>query len=516
MAWQLALTLAPDSDLPLFLQIARALTDDIRRGRLHPGDPLPGSRRLAETLAVHRNTVLAAYRELQAEGWITTRPAGGTYVSTELPDPAPRRFARRAAARSEMPARPGYDLGPAIEAHEWVGAERAPGVLVLAGGGPDTRLVPASLLARAYRRALRAQGRGVLGYGDPRGHERLRVALAAMLSALRGLAATPDTVMVTRGSQMALDMVARALVRPGDVIAVEALGYRPAWGALRQAGARLIPVPVDEGGLRVDHLAALAEREPLRAVYLTPHHQYPTTVVLAPGRRLALLELARVRRLAIVEDDYDNEFHYDGRPVLPLASADPAGTVIYIGTLSKLLAPGLRLGFVVAPGPLIERLAALRLLADRQGDHAVEAAVAELIEDGELGRHARRAHRAYRARRDALAEALRHELGDVLEFQVPAGGMALWVRVDEAVDVDAWAEAGRTARVVFGPGRRFAFDGRARPFARLGFAALEESELREAVRRMKAALRAVRSPSGVSERGEVFRRSAPKDDMGLT
>jgi GntR family transcriptional regulator / MocR family aminotransferase len=490
MPWELALALDPAADAPIFLQIARAVADDVRRGRLHPGAELPGSRALAGSLGVHRNTVLAAYRELAAEGWVEASAARGTFVSRALPDPAPRRFAAKAAPRIAVPSKLGFDLPPGPDPlppppHLARSTRR---VLPLTGGVPDVRLVPVAALARAYRRALAADARRALDYGDPRGHERLRAALAAMLSTVRGLAAGPSSILVTRGSQMALDLCARALVAPGDVVAVEALGYMPAWEALRLAGARLVPVLVDGAGLVVDALADLVTRERVRAVYVTPHHHYPTTAVLSPGRRLALLDLCRRERVALLEDDYDHEFHYDGRPVLPLASADGAGVVVYIGTLSKILAPGLRIGFVVAPEPLIERLAALRAFVDRQGDHAVERAVAELLEDGEVQRHARRARRAYEARRDALAETLRARLGDVLDFDLPAGGMALWARAAPGLDVDAWAERALAAGVAFYPGRRFAFDGRRRPFVRLGFAALDERDLREAVRRMAAAL----------------------------
>jgi GntR family transcriptional regulator/MocR family aminotransferase len=383
-----------------------------------------------------------------------------------------------------LPDRVGFDLPGSLAS--W--PEPLPrGTLSLAEGIPDLRLVPIAALGRAYRRALRAPRRSNLSYGDPRGHVRLRTALASMLSALRGLAASADDVLVTRGSQMALDLVARVLIAPGDVIAVEALGYRPAWAALRNAGARLVPVAVDESGMRVEALEQLASTERVRAVYVTPHHQYPTTVTMAPGRRLRLLELARARRIAILEDDYDNEFHYDGRPVLPLASADRAGVVIYIGTLSKILAPGLRIGFVVAPQPLVARLAEARSIMDRQGDHVVECAVAELLEDGEVQRHARRARRLYRARRDLLARLLREQLGAAVQFEVPAGGMALWVGTGD-IDVDAWAARAQQRGVVFLPGRRFAFDGRPRPFTRLVFAGFDESELKEAAKRMAAAL----------------------------
>jgi GntR family transcriptional regulator/MocR family aminotransferase len=306
-----------------------------------------------------------------------------------------------------------------------------------------------------------------------------------MLAATRGRAAGPDDLLITRGSQMALYLVARALVAPGDVVAVESLGYVPARAAFRLAGARLVPLPLDEHGLDAGALETLARQGPVRAVYLTPHHQYPTTVTLSPGRRLQLLEVARAHRITVVEDDFDHEFHYDGRPVLPLASVDRAGVVVYVGTLSKILAPSLRLGYVVAPAPLLARLADLRSTIDTMGDPALEDAIAELVEDGEVQRHVRRVSRRYQSRRDALARCLRRDLPD-LSFAVPAGGVAFWARVLDGTDVDEWARRALERGVFFSPGRVFAFDERPLPFLRLGFACLTEDEIAEAVRRMAA------------------------------
>jgi GntR family transcriptional regulator/MocR family aminotransferase len=327
----------------------------------------------------------------------------------------------------------------------------------------------------------------VLDYGDPRGSARLRAALAEMLARARGLAVDESSLLVTRGSQMALWLAAHALVAPGDVVAVEALGYRPAWDALRAAGARLEPLPVDRGGLRVDALAALCTRRSLRALYLTPHHQYPTTVTLTAPRRIELLRLARRHRFAVLEDDYDHEFHYQGRPVLPLASADPGGSVVYVGTLSKVLAPALRLGYLVAPPPLIERLAAERVLVDRQGDRVLEEAVAELLEEGEVQRHVRRVRRIYRARRDILATELTARLGDRVRFALPSGGMALWCEAP-GIDTTAWEARALAAGVGFQAARRFTFDGRPRAAARLGFAPIDERAIVEAVRRLAAVI----------------------------
>lgn len=488
MSWhsELALALDPGNDhQPLFQQIATGVSGAIRSGRLGPGDRLPGSRTLADSLDVHRNTVIAAFDELRSQGWIAGERGRGTFVSSALPVLTPRRFA---GERNAVPARLGFSLAPDRPSPPPIVWPPAPGMLSMAAGVPDLRLAPAAELARAYRRALAHSSRSLLDYGDPAGHPRLRSELAAMLNALRGLAAGAEDVFVTRGSQMGLYLTARAITTPGAVVAVEALGYSPAWQAFRAAGARLVPIPVDRNGIRVDRLKALSEREPVRAVYLTPHHHYPTTAVLSVDRRLALLDLARRQRMAIVEDDYDNEVHYQGRPILPLASTDDAGVVVYIGTLSKILAPGLRVGYVVAPPPLLERMAAVRQAIDRQGDPAIERAVAELLEEGAVQRHARRMRRVYQTRRDALAASLRDRLPGAIDFDLPAGGMAMWVRVAREIDVDAWAIRARAAGVDFHPARSFAFDRRSRPFARLGYAALNEDELDEAVSRMAVSL----------------------------
>src|SRR6478609_7419930 len=271
--WQVALDLNAHNggEQPIFIRLARAISDDVRRGRLKPGDALPGSRSLARELGVHRNTVLAAYAELAAEGWITTEAAAGTFVSPALPEVAPRRSAGT-SARTAMPARTAFELRPLPElslardppppaalaaaparrgktASSARLARPALAPMMLSGGVPDVRLLATAPLARAYRRALKRHGPRLLGYGDARGHVRLRTALASMLSALRGLAAGEDDLVLTRGSQAALDLVARALLAPGDVVAVEGLGYRPAWTALTSTGARLLPLPVDDDGL---------------------------------------------------------------------------------------------------------------------------------------------------------------------------------------------------------------------------------------------------------------------------
>jgi GntR family transcriptional regulator/MocR family aminotransferase len=435
---------------------------------------------------LHRNTILAAYAELIAEGWLETTRGRGTFVARTIPEIEGRPFATRLDAGTGTLTRTAFSLPDAPAIYRPPVLPR--GTLDLSSGSPDIRLVPARLLGRAYRRVLARRAGDVLSYGDPEGHPALRSAIASMLAFNRGLSVTPGDVLVTRGSQMALSLVARALLRPGDVVAVEQWGYRPAWEAFHAAGATVVPVPVDDDGIDADALRRLSERRSLRAVYLTPHHQYPTTVTLKAARRIDILAMARERKVAIFEDDYDHEFHYDGRPVLPLASADRSGVVVYIGTLSKILAPGIRVGYVVAPPPLMSRIAAIRSLLDIQGDLATEAAVAQLIEDGEVQRHVARVRRDYARRRDTLATALTGMLGDAVDFTVPPGGMAIWIRFrTSAVNVEHWARRSLERGLSWYPGRRYAFDQLPKPFARFSFAYLNERELTEAVKRLAAA-----------------------------
>jgi GntR family transcriptional regulator / MocR family aminotransferase len=482
------ISLDASSDAPLFVQISASLSADIARGRLRPGEHLPGTRTLAATLGVHRSTVLAAYAELRAQGWIDTRPGGATSVAASSPDPKPHGFSAKGAQRVGVPKTSGFDFEPAPS--KTFELPRLPtGTLALWGGVPDTRLVPIDLLARAYRRVAKRKGRTLFGYAaDAFGHADLRAAIAALVSSARGLSADPEAVMITRGSQMALDVVARCLIRPGDVVAVEALAYPNAVNVFRRAGARVVSLRLDQNGADIEQLALLAQKQRVRLVYLTPHHQYPTTVTLSASRRLALLDLARRERIAIIEDDYDQEFHYDGRPVMPIASHDPDGNVVYIGTLAKILAPGLRLAFVVAPPPLLARLAAERALIDRQGDAVLECSIAELLEDGDVQRHVRRTRRIYHARRDAFCEAIDRRLGAAVTYRKPHGGMALWVDVASDIEIPAWQRRCLERGVHFQIGSQFALDMAPVQSVRLGFACLDERESSRAIGRMAEAL----------------------------
>ncbi len=488
-SWQLAIDLT-EVEGPVYLTIARALSEAIRAGRLRSEEKLPGARTLAAELGVHRNTVIAAYDELVAEGWLEARAARGTFVAAHAASVLDAGPVSRRKARRTLPLQlPALALDPVVR------TDSTPrrGLISLDGGAPDLRLAPGLALARAYRRAvLRPEH---LAYGDTRGHPRLRAALATMLKMARGLSVDAETLLVTRGSQAALDLVARALIRPGDRVAVEALGYAPARDVFRLAGAILVPIPVDAQGLDVDALGRAAQAGPIRAVYLTPHHHYPTTVTLSPWRREQLMRLAAAAKppMVIIEDDYDHEFHYRGRPILPLKTLDDRGLVVYVGTLSKLLAPGLRIGYAVAPQELAEAMHLIREVSDRQGDPTTEAAVAELFEDGEIQRHARRMRMVYAERREVLLAALGNELGDVLEVTPSSGGMALWTTIREpwAHLTEPWAERARELGVVVATGGQFSVAGGPLPHFRIGFAMATPEELRLGMKRLRRALASV-------------------------
>ncbi|WP_244487700.1 MULTISPECIES: PLP-dependent aminotransferase family protein [unclassified Aureimonas] len=471
---EIAFELDEHSTAPVFLQLSRVIIAAIDSGRLEPGRKLPGTRALAMSLRIHRNTVDAAYHEAVMQGWLVAEPSRGTFVARDLP---------------AMPTAGSIHLGPAAEK----GRVRStvslptcggPPMLFFSDGAPDARLLPRAELARAFRRALTTpEFLRASGYGDPRGALALREALCEHLSAERGLALAPADILVTRGSQMALFLAAGALLERDEVIAVEEPGYPLAVTAFRAAGARVVGVPVDADGLSVEHLERLAVSQPkLRAVYVTPHHQYPTTVTMGAGRRIRLLDVARRHGLTIVEDDYDHEYRFDGKPVLPLASRAGDVPVLYVGSLSKVLAPGIRLGYATGPVDLLQRMADDRQAIDRQGDVPLEHAVAILLREGDLGRHARKTRRIYQARRDLLARSLTSKLGAYLDFAIPPGGLALWTRLLPGLDAERWSHEARRHGLAVTPAMSQCLDLVRAPQAfRLGFASLDEVETSRAV-----------------------------------
>jgi GntR family transcriptional regulator / MocR family aminotransferase len=393
--------------------IAEALRRALASGTLQPGQLLPSTRDLAATYGVHRQTVMVALDSLCAEGWLRAEARRGYRVLP--PDPAlPATERRRRPSFRFRPARAASVAPPALD------GVRFP----LHAATPDPRLLPRAELRAAYAHVL-ARDPGPLDHDDVWGNAALERELRGYLQRVRGLSV--ERILLTNGSQEAIALVARVLLAPGDAVAVEDPGYAPAWQAFRAAGAEVVPVPVDDRGLRVDELAALLRRRRVRLVYVTPNHQYPTTVTLAAPRRRALLDCTLAAGVPILEDDYDHEYHFRGVPQPALAAREQAPHVLYVASLSKLVAPGVRVGMLCGPLDILEAMAQERRASVRAGDAVTQAALADWIADGGFERHVRRAKRVYAERREAaLATLARASQRVPLRVAAPDGGLAIW------------------------------------------------------------------------------------------
>lgn len=481
---------------PAFVQLSEQLVHLIRTGTLLAGQRLPGTRQMAALLGLNRQTVVAGYDEAMAQGWLESRPGSGTFVARHLPTVQPQGLAREETKTShqqrsllfpEPVVQPGYTfaLRPYLARPLLVNSGR----LHLDDGFPDVRLAPLAELSRAYRSYFRwGNPQQHFGYSDTKGYPLLREQLSHHLNETRGLHTTPENVLITRGSIMGLHLASQVLLRPGDVVITGETTWSGATMNFSNAGATVLTVPVDSHGIDVDALATVAEKMPIRLVSVTPHHHYPTTVTLRADRRIRLLQLAEQYGFAILEDDYDYDFHYLSRPVLPLASADQQGMVVYIGSLTKSVAPAFRIGYVVAPTALIDELARLRRIMDRQGDPMLEFAVGQLFKTGDLKRHFRKALRIYHDRRDYLCQLLTSELANVAQFTKPDGGMAVWTVFDPAIDMETLSRRASQSGLSLSNGLAHNPPGQQLNGTRLGFASSTESELEQCVAVLKRIL----------------------------
>jgi GntR family transcriptional regulator / MocR family aminotransferase len=409
----------------------------------------------------------------------------GTIVSTSLPDNDQKNpdhndlpSAHADAPVIGYPFRPPPDRPLAVPAGDW---------LKLDEGAPDGRLFPTEILARAYRTAaLRASREKRLLYRDPRGSTLLRESIATMLRDERGLMVSAENICITRGSQMGIYLAARILSRPGSAVLVEELTYEPAVAAFRACGAEIVPVRLDAEGLDVQDVERLCRKHKVCAIFLTPHHQFPTTVSLRPERRLRLLELARQFGFAVIEDDYDHEFRFGSQPLLPMASYAP-DRVVYVGSLSKLLLPALRIGYLAAPREVIDAVSYEVSLIDGMGNTITEDAAAELVDAGEVRRHARKANRVYAERRDAFTAVVGDAFGDMVDVQIPEGGLALWLRFRDIAALDRIERRASRLGLSFAASHSFMARDEAPRGLRLGFASLKQEEAREAILALRRA-----------------------------
>ncbi|MCT2563817.1 MocR-like pyridoxine biosynthesis transcription factor PdxR [Chryseobacterium herbae] len=419
--WKLEFEIDKELEKAVYLQIADTIIADIRSGRLNAGDALPGSRNLALMLKINRNTGVEAYQVLINEEWVVSKERKGIFVSDKLPVLQERINTR----------------GP--EAEKDLSVLNRP-IINFDDGHPDSKIAPVTELARAYRQIFNRKAKWqMMGYSDEHGDIEFRKTISQMLNHQRGMHINENEVSITRGSQMAMFLTAQCLLKPGDQVIVENPGYKPAWKAFEYAGAELLPAAIDDEGIMIKDIEKLlAENKNIKAIYITPHRQYPTTVTLSLARRLELIELSNKNEITIIEDDYDNEFHFGYRPILPVSSFAELNSYVYVGTLSKVVAPALRIGYLASKDPnLIKKIGDLRKIIDVQGDVIMEQAVLQLIKEGTVKKHIKKATIHYKNKRDLVYSLLEKHLKDVADFTLPEGGLAFWIVPKENLDWDA-------------------------------------------------------------------------------
>jgi GntR family transcriptional regulator/MocR family aminotransferase len=480
-----ALVLEREGGEPLHRQIYFALRQAILGGALRPGARLPATRALARDLAVSRNTVLAAFEQLHAEGYVDGRVGAGSFVSHHLPAAVLGGRGRLPPPAGGPPRRPGPSARGAGLVALNSGRSRAQ---PFSPGVPELEQFPfddwARLLARRWRRPRRA----FLVGGEPAGYRPLCQAIADYLANARAVSCSPEQVIVVSGTQQALDLAARVLLDPGDPVWIEEPGYPPTRAVLIAAGARPVPVPVDEDGLSV--VAGRALEPAARLVSVSPSHLFPLGVTMGLMRRLELLEWARAAGGFVLEDDYDSEYRYAGRPLAALQGLDRDGRVIYVGTMSKVMFPGLRVGYMVVPEQLIDAFLAVRALVDAHPSSIAQAALVDFIGEGHLAAHIRRMRLLYAERQAALIAAFRERLGERLALAPSAAGMHLVGRLPAAADDRALARAATLAGIE-APALSGYFQGPAASRGLLlGYAGVPAAAIGPAVARLAAVIEA--------------------------
>jgi GntR family transcriptional regulator / MocR family aminotransferase len=476
-AWQLDRS----SATPLFRQIYLQARGGVLSGALRPGAKLPSTRALASRLGVARASVVAAYEQLLAEGYVGGRAGSGTFVAADLSGlvahAARRRDAARRATPRAMPA-------PAQAFADIVRSTAQTDERPFNTGRTLTDARTVEIWRKLTHRAVRTLGAHDLGYTDPRGFAALRHSICDYLQAARGVRCDPEQIVVTAGTQHAIDIAIRVLLAPGDEVWVEDPGYALTHGQLVLAKARPQPVPVDQHGIRVDVGIRTAPRA--RAAFVTPSHQFPTGVVLSMARRLELLAWARRSGAYIVEDDYASEFRYSGPPLAALQGLDDDSRVIYVGTLNKALFPGLRVGYAVVPQALLAAFVGARYLIDRQPPSLYQTVVSEFMRQGHFAAHIRRMRLLYREQRDALAETLTRRAAGHLRVEVPDQGMHLVAYLADGLSDVALEDAAKRAGIIVRAMSPFYRAAPPRPALMLGFSGFPRQVIVPAAARLAA------------------------------
>ena len=452
----------------IYRQLRRAILD----GRLPPGGRLPATRELARRLNVSRTTVEVAYDRLTGEGFITSRVGAGTFVGDDVAGPAGTARPGRGALRP----RPLWDAVVVPTVFD------KPPRFDFRTGIPDATLFPYQSWRRLLVRQLRPAAVGLGVYGDPAGHQGLRQAIARHIGLARGMQAGAEEVVVTNGTQQAVDVVARVLLAHGDRVAVESPGYGPPRRLMASLGAEVLGVPVGDQGLVVE---AIPPRT--RLVYVTPSHQFPLGMAMSLPRRLALLAWAERHDAAVVEDDYDSEFRYGGRPIEPLQTLDGSGRVIYVGSFSKTLLATLRLGFLVAPASLVAAVRSAKYLTDWHTPLPTQAALADFIDQGYFARHLRKMRATYQQRHQQIVESLDDRFADHLKPVPSAAGLHVAATAPASTPEELRAVLGRAsaAGVEVQPLSMFDVGQPSQPGIVLGYGAIPTADIEEGLSRLR-------------------------------
>ncbi|MBM7419387.1 MULTISPECIES: PLP-dependent aminotransferase family protein [Chryseobacterium] len=414
-----------NSEISIYMQISNQLINAIQRGVLPFGIKLPGTRALSIILNVHRNTIVAAYDELFAQGWVESLPNKGTFVIGKNQE---KPFQIKDFEKNNLehyPKSTGFLFKTSNildNPFEYSDCE-----YIFNDGVPDIRLTQIDHHSRIYSSILKRKAHKIGQYNQD-GSEFFKKNLSQFLNLSRGLPISKNNLLITRSTEMSIYIVSEILLSAGDVVLVGELSYFSVNMIFQKAGVKILPISIDEEGINVEEVREACKKQKIRMLYLTPHHHYPTTVTLSAKRRLELLNLANEFGFIILEDDYDYDFHYDKSPILPLASADTNGMVIYIGSFGKSLVPGFRTGFIVAPENLMIEMRKYLGIIDRQGDVLMEHVLGEMIAEGEINRYLKKSLKTYQERRDYFVSLLEKNLGDYIDFQKPSGGLAVWMK----------------------------------------------------------------------------------------
>src|SRR5215510_1797637 len=478
------------SVIALHRQLYNQLREAILSGRLSAGTRLPSTRELADELSLARNTVLNAFDQLYAEGYLASRVGDGTYVSKELPDDLLKvQRAKNVQRHSQRNGRSISKWGKAVASvsvspGNYLGPPRP-----FRTGTPALDAFPYKLWGRLLAQRWKDSGRVMVPYGDSAGYLPLRKAIASYLSATRGVRCVAEQVIITSGSLHALEIIARVILEPGDAAWIEDPGFLGARAALMAAGARVIPVPLDADGLNL--ASGISRCADPRLIYVTPSHQYPLGMTLSLSRRLELLRFAGKTGAWIVEDDYDSEFRYLGQPLAALQGLDTEQRVIYVGTFSKVLFPSVRLGYIIAPTDLVEAFVRARSVGGHQSQTLDQAVLADFISAGHFARHIRKMRKLYAERQQVLLRAARRALNGVLELKPSGAGMHLigWLR--NGVDDVAAARAAFASGVEVTPLSAYCIEPQTRGALRLGYTGYTSREIWGAARQLAKLLSAL-------------------------